>query len=212
MPKVVAGYKTQARSRIVDAARAVFRRKGFRRATMDDIAAEIGVSKGALYLYFRTKTQLLIEIQARTRTEVVRQWEGLLDHGDIAEGIVRSMDEIFSGSVDPGVWHELVAEAALDPEVRSALELDHREDMRLMRKFLEQLEERGRIPKVRDVDTVAEIVMMLLQSGVLRVMLRGNPNEARLFLVRSLRFVLGLTEPTRRARTGKRSRPSGNAR
>lgn len=192
MPKVIAGYKDQARARIVDGARAVFRRKGFRSATMSDIAREIGVSKGALYLYFRTKTELLIEIQARVRNEVLVEWETLLEGGDLAEGIARSLDSVFSGEVDPTVWHELVVESSADPAVRAALELDHREDVKEMRRFLRRLESRGRIPKVADAGLVAEIVLMLLQGTVLEIVLRGQVAETRKRLVRSLRYVLRL--------------------
>jgi AcrR family transcriptional regulator len=192
MPKVVAGYKAQARARILAAARTVFLRKGIGHATMDDVAREVGVSKGALYLYFRTKTELLVAIQSGLRNEVLSGLEELLETGDVAEGIAGTLDRIFSGKVDTSVWHGLVAESANDPEVRAALELDHREDLRLMRRFLKRLVERGRIPPLEDLDTVAEIVLMLLAGTAVRVMLRGQMGDARRKLVRSLRLVLSL--------------------
>ena len=190
MPKVVAGYKAQARGRIIEAARTVFLRKGIAHATMDDVAREVGVSKGALYLYFRTKTQLLVAIQGQMRDEIVAGWDTLLREGDIAEGIADTLDRIFSGQADTSVWHGLVAEAASDPEVRAALELDHREDLKLMRRFLKRLQDRGRIPRIEDPDTVAEIVLMLLSGTAVRVMLRGRMGDARQKLVRSLRLIL----------------------
>lgn len=192
MPKVVAGYKAQARTRIADAAQTVFRRKGFRTATMDDIAKEIGVSKGALYLYFRTKTDLLVEIQTRARAQLLRQWESLLEAGDIAEGFTRSLDPIFSGAVDPGIWYELAGESASDPAVRTAIVVDQREDARQVRRFLEKLEERGRIPKVRNPEVVAYLILALFQASVLEVMLQGHPADTRRRLTRALRYVLGL--------------------
>jgi AcrR family transcriptional regulator len=192
MPKVVAEYKAQARARIIDAAQVVFRRKGFRAATMDDIAKEIGVSKGALYLYFRTKTALLSEIQGRARQQALDSWETLLEGGDIAEGIARSLDEVFSGKVDPGVWHELTAEAASNPGVRAAIRADAREDSAAMRRFLERLENRKRIRKLRDRDLVADIILALLQASVLDLMLHGRPKESRRRLVDSLRYLLEL--------------------
>ncbi len=48
--------------RIVRAALAVFARRGFHRATMQDIAEEAGVGKGTTYLYFAGKDQLLEHI------------------------------------------------------------------------------------------------------------------------------------------------------
>jgi AcrR family transcriptional regulator len=191
MPKVVAEYKAQARARIVDAARTVFLRKGLGHATMEEVAREVGVSKGALYLYFRTKSELLVAIQAHMRDEVLSGMEGLLAAGDIAEGLASALDPIFSGQVDMSVWHSLVAESANDPEVRAALELDHREDLRLMRRFLKQLQARGRLPTLPDTDTAAEIVLMLLSGTAVRVMLMGGVGDARRKLVRALRLVLG---------------------
>jgi AcrR family transcriptional regulator len=190
MPKVVREYKAQARHRIVEAASAAFRRNGFRSTTMEDIAEEVGVSKGAIYLYFRTKSELLAEIQARSRAQVLERWKGLLESGDVAEGIARSLDEIFSGEIDPGVWHELMAEAAIDPAVQRALRVDQREDRRIMRDFLRDLEARGRVRKLRDPETVAEMILGLLHASVLDLMLRGDAAESRRTLVRSLRYLL----------------------
>jgi len=58
MPKVVPEYKEEAKSRILDAANKVFAEKGYHEATMDDIAKRLGVSKGAIYLYFSSKEDL----------------------------------------------------------------------------------------------------------------------------------------------------------
>ncbi len=49
----------QRRHQILDAATAVFARMGFERARMDDIAEEAGVSKGALYLYYKSKDAII---------------------------------------------------------------------------------------------------------------------------------------------------------
>jgi len=192
MPKVVPEYKTQARARILDAARAVFRRKGFRTATMDDIAAEVGVSKGALYLYFRTKAELLVQIQTRSREELLRNWESLLEEGDIAEAMARTLDDVFTGQVDPAVFHELIAESTVDPEVRRALLSDRRGDHRQLLRFLKQLEGRGRIPKLSEPAVTTEIVLKLFQGTMLEMMLLGQGRESREALTRELRLVLGL--------------------
>jgi AcrR family transcriptional regulator len=48
-----------ARQRIVQAARAHFFNHGFRSVTMDDLAAELGVSKKTLYVHFQDKRALL---------------------------------------------------------------------------------------------------------------------------------------------------------
>ena len=50
---------------ILNAAEELFNRHGYRRTSMDDIAAEVGVAKGTLYLYFESKEALFCAIQAR---------------------------------------------------------------------------------------------------------------------------------------------------
>ena len=47
---------------ILKAARAVFVRKGYHRTTMDDVAGELGGSKGALYLYFASKDDIFMAL------------------------------------------------------------------------------------------------------------------------------------------------------
>ncbi|MFX1537310.1 MAG: TetR/AcrR family transcriptional regulator, partial [Promethearchaeota archaeon] len=59
MPKVVPEYKEQARKRIIIEALKVFSEKGYYRTKMKDIATNIGVSKAAIYQYFKTKNELL---------------------------------------------------------------------------------------------------------------------------------------------------------
>lgn len=46
----------------MEAAIAVFSRKGYQGATMEDVATEAGLGKGTLYLYFSSKEELLREI------------------------------------------------------------------------------------------------------------------------------------------------------
>jgi AcrR family transcriptional regulator len=59
MPKVVPEYKDLAKKRIIDAAYKIFYKKGYNSSTMNDIAEEVGVSKGSLYSYFKSKEELL---------------------------------------------------------------------------------------------------------------------------------------------------------
>ncbi|MFQ6014889.1 MAG: TetR/AcrR family transcriptional regulator [Anaerolineae bacterium] len=47
---------------ILEAAATVFARKGYQRATMKEIADEAGVAPGTIYLYFKNKEDLLINI------------------------------------------------------------------------------------------------------------------------------------------------------
>ncbi|MBN1452835.1 MAG: TetR/AcrR family transcriptional regulator [Anaerolineales bacterium] len=55
----------ERKAQIINAAEDVFTKKGFDEARMDDIAEETGLSKGTLYLYFKSKDDLIIAILDR---------------------------------------------------------------------------------------------------------------------------------------------------
>lgn len=57
--------KEQRRNDIVDAAEKVFFEKGLNNSTMDEVAEEAELSKGTLYLYFKSKEEIHFEIKSR---------------------------------------------------------------------------------------------------------------------------------------------------
>ncbi|MET8811149.1 TetR family transcriptional regulator [Streptomyces sp. NPDC004549] len=59
---------------ILDAARALGRRRGIREVTLTDIAAEVGMHKSALLRYFETREQIFLELTA----EGWREWSAAL--------------------------------------------------------------------------------------------------------------------------------------
>lgn len=54
------------REALIDAAERVFRRDGVTRTSLADVAAEAGVTRGAIYWHFRDKAELLEAMCART--------------------------------------------------------------------------------------------------------------------------------------------------
>lgn len=61
-PRRVTVRRARERAEILDAAALVFRRRGYGAATVEDIAGELGIVKGSLYHYIRSKQELLYEI------------------------------------------------------------------------------------------------------------------------------------------------------
>lgn len=190
MPKVVPEYKVQARDRIVEAAYSVFQRRGFSRSTMDDIAAELGVSKGALYLYFPSKAALLAAIQEKTRKQVTQGLSKLAEEGDVAEGLSTMLDRFLARESDGAVYFNLMSEAS-DPAIRETLKADSIEDTRAMRAFLQQLRANGRIPLVRDLDVATTLLISVLVAGAERYMLGMDRRQVRKEILKAIRAVLG---------------------
>jgi len=72
---------TQERKfQILNAAEDVFTKKGLDVARMDDIAEETGLSKGTLYLYFKSKDDLIIAILDRIFEGVFKQMDARKDN------------------------------------------------------------------------------------------------------------------------------------
>jgi AcrR family transcriptional regulator len=65
VPKVTEEHKQAMRRRIQDAALACFARKGFAGASMADIVKEAGLSAGAVYVYYSSKAELMIDVSRR---------------------------------------------------------------------------------------------------------------------------------------------------
>lgn len=67
------------REKILDAARDLFLEKGFERVSMDAIAKEASLSKGGLYHYFSSTTEILLALcarKSRRRLEEAKEWNG----------------------------------------------------------------------------------------------------------------------------------------
>lgn len=67
------------RQEILTAAKQVFLAEGYDRASMRKIAARVGVSPTALYLYFRDKDELLTTIGEATFAELTTAFAGILE-------------------------------------------------------------------------------------------------------------------------------------
>jgi AcrR family transcriptional regulator len=67
------------RERILGAAFTLFGRYGFKRASMEDIASEAGLSRTALYLQFRNKEEIFRELAIRLHEECLGGAEAALN-------------------------------------------------------------------------------------------------------------------------------------
>src|SRR5262245_34187714 len=84
------------RRQIIEGARAVFLSQGFDAASMNDIARKAGVSKGTLYVYFKSKEDLfeaITEEQCRFQAERVFELDGA-DHD--VEAVLRRLGGAFA--------------------------------------------------------------------------------------------------------------------
>ncbi len=75
------------RDKVIDAAREVFRIKGFSAARMSDIAAQAGVSVGSIYMHFKTKESLCSALADLLNRRILDESLPLMAHANAAQGI-----------------------------------------------------------------------------------------------------------------------------
>ena len=91
---------------ILSAAQRVFARKGYRSASMQEIAEEAGVAKGSLYLHFRSKDELALAAVADVYDRVRRRMAELeADEGlTPRERFIRQLEEQLAVGEDNAEW------------------------------------------------------------------------------------------------------------
>ena len=98
---------------IIDAAEKVFKKVGFANAKMEDIAKEMGVSKGTIYFYFSSKENLYMAITYRAFQSIIDTFYESVDKSKEEkgiEGVVNLMKSFLKFSED----NFLYSEAMLD--------------------------------------------------------------------------------------------------
>jgi AcrR family transcriptional regulator len=78
----VTATRVDRREQIVEAAAAVLAREGYERASMKQIADEIGVAAGLLHYYFEGKEALLSEVAARIHARIEADWAAAVEGVD----------------------------------------------------------------------------------------------------------------------------------
>ena len=70
MPRLAAETRVARRQQLIDAAWRCVADRGFQSLTVDEVCAEAGVSKGAFYLYFESKQDLLLGLLEDEAAEI----------------------------------------------------------------------------------------------------------------------------------------------
>ena len=70
--------KQQRKTEIIAAAEKVFSAKGYDNSTMDDVAAEAELSKGAIYFYFKSKAEICLSILLKSLYEIRNAFQTII--------------------------------------------------------------------------------------------------------------------------------------
>ena len=189
--------------RIVQAARRHFFLHGFRGVTMDDLAAELGMSKKTLYACFESKTALL---QAVLRAKMADVEADLTQIGADPRGDhSKALEELLAcvqrhgGEVQAAFIRDVRRET---PELFEMVEKGRRA---IMKKHFTRILEQGRRSGVIREDISVELVIEILLAAVDAIVNPTRMEELRLSpkdgYAAILRVVLeGVLKPKARAR------------
>lgn len=101
--------RSARQTRIEKAAEQVFAARGVAFATMDDIARQSGVSKGALYLHFESKEQLYLTLAVRALRELLARLAALPQNGTGYERVLALLETYAQFSVSDPARFRLAA-------------------------------------------------------------------------------------------------------
>ncbi|NLD21788.1 MAG: TetR/AcrR family transcriptional regulator [Bacteroidales bacterium] len=144
--------RTEAEQQIIDAATKVFIAKGFKAATMKDIATEANTALSMTNYYFRSKKQLFDLIFDRVFDAMYGQLK-TIDFSKSLFEIIENFVEVYSASLAkiPAIPNFIFAELSHNPE-RMVLKVKERQDLNRMidtiQKKFDQEYQNGVIKKV----------------------------------------------------------------
>ena len=136
------------RARIMDAAIKVFAERGFHTATVAEIAKAAGVADGTIYLYFKSKDDLLLRLFDEKMTDLLGEARSALDQEKSAPARLRRFIQLHLALVEK------------NPELASVLIVELRQSAQFIKAA-------DRAKLAAYVDLIAEVVRAGQDSGEL---------------------------------------------
>jgi AcrR family transcriptional regulator len=191
MPKVVPEYKEEAKSRILETANRVFAEKGYHEATMDDIAKRLGVSKGAIYLYFASKEDLF-EAMCKTAPQAFKEilYSSFSADANPVQSATQFFDKMLKLSASsPGLSFEILSEASRNPTLKRILRQNHAEYEEVLTGFLAEGRKRRIVADNLDIRPLANS-LIALWNGLETLLVSGLPvDDARRAWLEALKAI-----------------------
>ncbi len=178
-PRVSTEYEQRQRERILQAAVERFSERGFHRSTIQDVCDAAELSKGALYLYFKSKEDLLAAVVEQSIADSLRQAQEAAAGGGsalekldrIAGVILERLDSSEVCAQSPKLLLEMWAEASKNPQVNALYAQGYRRWRAFLTDLLREGIAQGTLKPWLDPEALAEILVAVfdglsLQEGI----------------------------------------------
>ncbi len=148
--------RDQTRERLLNAAHRIFMKKGYVAASVEDIAAAAGFTRGAFYSNFSSKSDLLLELLERDHAEVQADFQAIFDGGGTREQM-ESMSlayyrTLFQDDEYSLLWGEAKLQAARDAKFRVRFNQFLHGKRLQMAEFIRSFSERAGTPLLLPVE------------------------------------------------------------
>jgi AcrR family transcriptional regulator len=181
VPRVSPEHEQEVRRRIVQAAIRVFAERGFHRATMQDIVVESGLSVGAIYTYFKSKSDLVLAgCDLITDQELAQLGDRMAAVTGYRERIATAVgfwfDNLAVEQTERGSSFLILqawAEADTDPAIREMLLRRRRETVTAVVLVLQEGVMRGELPTWLDIPSVGHALAALLDGMLIEAVEEG---------------------------------------
>ena len=175
MPRISAERASAQRERILDAALTCFAREGFHAATMQDIVAESGLSPGAIYGYFKGKTEVVMAIATERHAMERQRMQEALAAADLDTSLVRLVEGFVLGLRDPQekTWRRLAvqlwAESLSNPKLKREALAGVSQAVEILSPMIRAAQREGRWPRHLDPQSASRVMVAVLQGVSLQL-------------------------------------------
>jgi AcrR family transcriptional regulator len=190
-PRVTTQYKTEVKEKIVQAALTTFSKYGYDKTRMDDIAENAKISKGTLYLYFKSKEKLFYAISENSTKELKEQISKLFSKKeDLVSDAEKFYDQYRNLIHDSEkVSFEMIAESSRNQKLRRAL-YEHRIKVYdIVINYLNHQLEKGFFRKNIDVNAIASGLVALYDGLTISRLLGISENSNKKAWTETIRAI-----------------------
>jgi AcrR family transcriptional regulator len=166
-PKVTSQYKTEVREKIVHAAIIAFSKYGYDRTRMDDIADTAKLSKGTLYLYFKSKEELFYAISENNIRDLKEHLSALFTK---SEDLVSDSQKFYvnfrkASEQSDEIFLETIAESSRNQKLQDMLYHQRLKVLDVVTEYLSLQIKKGFLNSDMDIDAVA-LALVALYDGL----------------------------------------------
>ena len=159
--------RAERREQILAAATRSFARAGFAATSLDDVAAEAGISRVILYRHFDSKADMYRAVLDRACARLA-ETVGTGDYGDDA------IPALVRAAADPGAFRLLFRHAAREPEFREQADSLTAASAEVARRDLA-----GQIPAGPWLDWAARLIHAVAIEAVIAWLEAGQPDSSQ---------------------------------